>query len=124
MKTIAVFASASDRVSKKKKKQAYNIGRILGKADWKLIYGAGECGLMKQIVDGYLSTSPPCKPFGSTTKYISEIEKSAGQGKIHQVTCRSMSERKQLYMLADVVLVIPGGNGTTDELFEFLTYKQ
>jgi predicted Rossmann-fold nucleotide-binding protein len=124
MSRIAVFASASDRVSTKKKKQAFGIGRLMGLFGHYLIYGAGNCGLMKELADGYLSGNPIAKPFGCTTHHISELESTASESDIHLIKSTTMHARKELYYLADIILVLSGGNGTGEELQEFITQKQ
>lgn len=46
-----------------------------------------------------------------------------GLTELHVV--KDMHERKQLmYKLSDAFLVLPGGMGTLDELFEIVTWKQ
>lgn len=122
--TVCVFGAASEHISKRKKKTAFAIGRLLGKRGHLLLFGAGTTGVMGEVARGYMSTNPPTKPFGITTHFIREVEHSFAEGEIHCVTTRSMAERKEMYQMADVVLVLPGGEGTLDELSEFKTYKQ
>lgn len=123
-KNVCVFGAASDRVSDHIKKESYEVGVLIGKKGHNLIYGAGSSGVMGAVVYGYLSTNPPTKPLGSTTHFIQDVEHALPEGVIHQINCRTMKDRKDIYQLADVVLVMPGGNGTADELLEFMTYKQ
>jgi len=121
---ICIFGAASDRISKRKKKMSFAVGRIIGFKGHNLIFGAGSTGVMGAVARGYISTNPPCKPFGITTHFIKEVENSYSEGAIHVIECRTMAERKELYNMADVILVLPGGNGTGDELLEYMTYKQ
>lgn len=122
--TVLVFGAASPRISKRKKKTAFAVGRLLGRKGHLLLYGAGSEGVMGEVARGYLSTNPPIKPIGTTTKFIRQIEGTFPEGTIHCIETRTMAERKEAYLMADVVLVMPGGEGTLDELSEFKCYAQ
>lgn len=120
---VCVFGAASVNISNKKKKRSYGLGRIIGKHGHNLIFGAGSTGVMGQVFKGYESQNPPCRPFGSTTYAIEEVEDAIDSSKINRIITRSMKDRKDLYHMADVVIVADGGFGTMDELFEFLCFK-
>ena len=119
---VAVFGAASPNISKKKLKQAHHVGELIASWDHRLIFGAGMTGIMGAVARGYASKNPSLKAFGSTTSTLKDIEDV--DHTINLIERPDMAGRKELYQLADIVLVMPGGFGTCDELFEFLTYKQ
>ena len=121
---ICVFGAASDAISDKIRTESFDVGELLGKRGHNLIYGAGSTGVMGAVARGFISTNPPTKPIGSTTHFIKDVENSFPEGVIHLIECRTMAERKEIYNVSDVILVMPGGNGTGDELLEYMTYKQ
>ncbi len=121
---IAIFGAASDRISKKKKKLCKNIGRAIGRAGHNLIFGAGTTGVMGAVAEGYMETNKTTKPFGSTTHYISELEAAHGEDDINLVKRACLDGREELYKLADIIIALPGGAGTSTELERYRTYKQ
>ena len=52
IKSITVYCSSSNKISKKYKKQAKNIGIFISKKKIKLIYGGGKNGLMGEVARG------------------------------------------------------------------------
>lgn len=121
---IGIFGAASSDISRKKQKLCYAIGREIARAGHNLIYGAGSTGVMGAVAKGYLSEKPATKPFGSTTKYIGEIEEHLGADEINLITRSCLAEREELYKLADIIIALPGGAGTAAELERFRVYKQ
>lgn len=115
---IAVFGAASDRVSKKKKKMAFGVGRAIGHWNFPMIYGAGSMGVMGALADGYLSQNPTSRPLGSTTKVIAAFEKP--HSRINLVIADSMSQREEIYYSANIIIVLPGGAGTRSEAWRFI----
>lgn len=119
---VAVFGAASDKISQLYKNEAKELGRILARGNHFLLFGAGSTGIMGAVCEGYLEENPDFLPFGSTTDYIEELERPC-EG-IHLIRCKTMARRKELYWLADVCIICPGGLGTMDEFFEFMTMKK
>ena len=49
IRSITVYCSSSNKISKSYKKQAKNIGNLLSNKNIKLIYGGGKNGLMGEV---------------------------------------------------------------------------
>jgi uncharacterized protein (TIGR00730 family) len=98
------------------------IGQELGKNKIKLIYGGGSAGLMGIIADNALATGG--EVVGIIPKLLLEWEVEH-RGITKLIVCDDMHQRKQkIYSLCDAALVLPGGFGTLDELFEIVTWNQ
>lgn len=119
--SVAVFLSAR-HLSAKIRKEAFKIGEHLGRDGWSVMYGGGYPGLMGTLAkgveseDGYIT--------GVTTYHLANTE-GAGYDPETTVLVESMSDRK-MYELKSVshVLILTGGFGTMDELFETVTLNQ
>lgn len=101
---------------------AFSIGRGLAKRGMRLVYGAGDVGLMGQVAraaqehGGYT--------LGVIPKHLQDREVAMPNLSAYVVT-ENMHERKKImFMNADAVIALPGGPGTLDELFEVLTWRQ
>lgn len=101
---------------------AHQLGVDMAKAGKQLVYGGGDCGLMGAVANGALQGSG--KVIGVFPRSLGRIEvEHKGLTKMHFVD--SMHERKQImYDNADVFVVLPGGFGTLDEMFEVITWRQ
>ncbi|HXH32314.1 MAG TPA: TIGR00730 family Rossman fold protein [Bacteriovoracaceae bacterium] len=90
--------------------------------DTELVYGGAGIGIMGALATELMVLG------GRVTGVIPQLLMKkeiahAGLTKLHTVT--DMHERKKLmYQLSDAFLILPGGMGTMDELFEILTWKQ
>ena len=101
---------------------AREIGRRCAEHGWTLVNGAGSEGLMGATSDG-------CQEAGGKVRGIIPrfmvIRGWMRQGLDEEVIAKDMAERKQLMRdNADAVLVLPGGLGTMEEMFETITQKQ
>lgn len=81
-----------------------------------LVYGGGRLGLMGIIADGVLALGG--RVYGVIPAALVDLE-VAHIGVTELFTVATMHERKaKMTDLADAFLVLPGGIGTLDELFE------
>lgn len=122
VRVVAVFGAASDKISKQAKENAQKLGKWLGVYNKHLIFGAGDCGVMGEVHKGYSKGQPVTRAFGSTTYYLDIMEPTVRDA--HIVSTHNMSNRKEIYWLADTMIIMLGGVGTMDELFEFMTMKR
>jgi uncharacterized protein (TIGR00730 family) len=101
---------------------AADLGRALAEAGIGLVYGGGRTGVMGMTADAVLASGGEVTgvlPRGLFSKEIPH----PGLTELREVS--GMHERKALmYDLADGFVVLPGGMGTLDELFEAATWNQ
>jgi uncharacterized protein (TIGR00730 family) len=119
---VCVFCGAQNAVPPQHLDMATHFGNLLGKAGRTLVYGGGDCGLMGRVANGTIESGG--KVVGVFPRGLRRIEvEHKGLSKMFIVD--TMHERKQImYDHADVFVVLPGGFGTMDEMFEIITWKQ
>lgn len=102
--------------------QAEELGRAIAEEGWRLVYGAGDVGLMGAVARS--AQAAGAETFGVIPQHLVAWE----VGKIDltsYVVTETMHERKKvMFMNCDAVVVLPGGAGSLDELFEVLTWRQ
>jgi uncharacterized protein (TIGR00730 family) len=95
---------------------------LLAKEKIKLIYGAGNIGLMGVIADACLAANGYVIGVIPTKLVEKEV---AHKGLSELFVVDSMHERKALMASkSEAFIALPGGFGTCDELFEILTWAQ
>jgi len=101
---------------------AERTGTLLAAKGWRLVYGAGDVGLMG-IVAGAAQAAG-----GETLGVIPQhlLAREVGKRDLTQfVVTENMHERKKvMFMNSHATIVLPGGAGSLDEFFEVLTWAQ
>ncbi len=119
---VCVFCGAQNAVPKEHLEMAKDLGQRLAKAGRSLVYGGGDCGLMGAVANAVLSAKG--KVVGVFPRGLRRIEVEH-QGLTKMYVVDTMHERKQImYDHADVFVILPGGCGTLDEMFEVITWRQ
>ncbi|MEZ5659024.1 MAG: TIGR00730 family Rossman fold protein [Burkholderiaceae bacterium] len=122
MKRICVFCGAKAGHDPRWRDLAQATGRALARRGLGLVYGGGGIGLMGELAQSAMAAG------GEVMGIIprSLIRQEVGAFAItHLDVVDTMAERKMLMLArADGFLVLPGGLGTLDELFEVLTLHQ
>ena len=97
-------------------------GQMLAANGWRLVYGAGDVGLMGEVARS--AQGAGATTFGVIPTHLLSLE--AGKRDLTTfVVTETMHERKKvMFMNADAVVVLPGGGGSLDEFFEVLTWRQ
>lgn len=119
---ICVFLGSSLGVSPIYGEAARQFGALLARRGIGLVYGGGSIGLMGQVADG------ACSAGGEVIGVIPEALRAREQDhqgltQLHVTT--TMHERKALMAdLSDGFVVLPGGIGTFEEMFEVWTWSQ
>ena len=97
-------------------------GQLIAKRGWRLVYGGGGRGLMGSVADGALDAG------GSVLGVIPEllVEAELAHPRVTELRIvPDMAVRKtRLIEQSDAFLILPGGMGTLDELFEVITLTQ
>lgn len=102
--------------------QAEALGAGLAANGWRLVYGAGDVGLMGSVARS--AQEAGARTFGVIPQHLVDWEVGKTDLDTYIVT-ETMHERKKvMFMNADAVVVLPGGAGSLDEFFEALTWRQ
>jgi uncharacterized protein (TIGR00730 family) len=122
VKRVLVFCGSSPGRLPEYTERAAEVGRLLADRGLEAVYGGASVGVMGALADAALAAGG--KVIGVIPRRLLESEIAhAGVTKLHIV--ETMHERKALMgELSDVVMALPGGTGTLDELFEFFTWNQ
>lgn len=120
--SLCVFCGAQNAVNKKFLEMGSAFGKMLAERKIKLVYGGGDCGLMGAVANASLQNGGHVT--GVFPISLRNIE-NEHQKLSEIVIVGSMHERKKLmFDLSDGFIVLPGGFGTMDEMFEILTWRQ
>ncbi len=120
-KSVAVFCGSKNGNDTIYVQHAKDVGKLLAKHNIMLIYGGGNAGLMGVVANSALEHG------GKVTGVIPEILKDrehqhSGLSKLNIVPDMH-SRKKMMYDLCDAAVILPGGNGTLDEMFEMATWN-
>lgn len=122
VRSVCVYCGSSSRVPEAHKQAARQLGERLGREGVRLIYGGGRVGLMGIVADAVLAAGG--EVIGIIPQFLQAIE--LGHPTVTElVVTDSMHARKQkMAEQSDAFVVLPGGLGTLDELFEIATWRQ
>lgn len=120
--SIGIFCGSSPGTRPEYVRAARAVGKALAQRDIKLIYGGGSKGMMGAVADGALEAGGYV--IGVIPGMLVEQE-LAHQGASEMRIVETMLERKTMMAeLSDAFIILPGGLGTLDELFEMLAWTQ
>lgn len=122
IKSICIYSGSRPGNEPSYVREAASFGTSIAQLGWRLVYGAGDAGLMGEIASAVRAAG------GATLGVIPAhlIEHEGGRFDLaHTVVTETMHERKKvMFMNSDAVVVMPGGAGSLDEFFEALTWRQ
>lgn len=122
MQSLCVFCGSQKGVLPQYEAAAHELGIYLAENNIRLIYGAGNIGLMGVVAEAALSKGG--EVIGVIPNFLMERE-VGHRGLSDLIITETMHERKQkMAELSDGFLTLPGGFGTMDELCEILTWRQ
>ncbi len=122
MQSLCVFCGSSKGFQPVFAETAQQLGRLLARRNIRLVYGAGNVGLMGILADAVLEGGG--EVLGVIPDFLKKKE-VCHTGLTELAVTQTMHERKAIMAeRSDAFLVLPGGFGTLDEMFEILTWKQ
>jgi uncharacterized protein (TIGR00730 family) len=119
--SIAVFCGSQNGANPLFAEQARHLGSYMGNNNITLIYGGGNKGLMGAVANAAMENG------GKVRGIIPEV--LVGWEHQHtgitdlQVVADMHARKKIMYELCDAAIILPGGYGTLDEMFEMLTWN-
>ena len=123
MNRILVFCGSSVGRRPEYVEAARRLGRLLASRGLGVVYGGASIGLMGALADGALEAGG--EVIGVIPQRLVEVEEVPHSGLTELRVVSTMHERKAtMAELSDAVVVLPGGIGTLDELFEMFTWSQ
>lgn len=122
IKSVAVYCASSTKIKPIYYEVARQLGRGLALRGVTQVNGAGNMGLMQAASDAGLEAGG--RVVGVIPSFMIE-QNWHHTGLTEIIETIDMGSRKQtINEMTDAAIVLPGGCGTLDELFEIITLKQ
>ena len=119
---LAIFCGSKTGKNKLYQQHALELATIMAEHKIELVYGGGRKGIMGIVADTVMSKGGIVR--GVIPQILVDWEhQHEGISELFVVEDMHVRKRK-MYELCDGVVILPGGFGTLDELFETLTWNQ
>jgi uncharacterized protein (TIGR00730 family) len=120
--SVCVFCGSRSGTDPAYVQAARDTGNMLARNHWRLVYGAGDVGLMGEVARSTQAANGAT--FGVIPVHLLGMEVGKRDLSTFVIT-EDMHERKKvMFMNCDAIVVLPGGAGSLDEFFEVLTWAQ
>jgi len=118
---LAVFCGSRAGLNPAFVQDANQLGQAMAQYQVGLVYGGGGKGLMGAVADAVLAGQG--QVIGVIPEVLVGFEAQHPGVKDMRIVSDMHVRKKLMYELCDAALILPGGNGTLDELFEMLTWN-
>lgn len=120
--SVCVFCGSRSGADATYESAARAFGTALAQNGWRLVYGAGDVGLMGAVAQSAQAAGGDA--MGVIPVHL--VRREVAKRDLAQlVVTENMHERKKvMFMNSDAIVVLPGGAGSLDEFFEVLTWRQ
>jgi uncharacterized protein (TIGR00730 family) len=119
---VAVFCGSKTGDNPQYIQDAADLGGQLAKNGIDIVYGGASVGMMGALADHAIANN------GRVTGVIPEVLvawERQHKGLFELIVTKDMHIRKKtMYEMCSAAIILPGGYGTLDELFEMLTWNQ
>jgi len=119
--SICVFCGSRFGADPAGRGVATRLGELLAAQGITLVYGGGGVGLMGLVANAALKAGG--RAVGIIPRFL--LQREAGHPALSEtVVVETMHERKlQMFERSDAFVVLPGGIGTLEELFEVMSWR-
>lgn len=122
MKRLCIYCGSSPGSRPEYLAAAQDCGRFLAQRGIGIVYGGGNTGMMGAVANAALEAEG--EVIGVIPHHLADKE-LAHTGATQMIRVDSMHERKQrMADLSDGFIILPGGIGTLEEMFETYTWLQ
>jgi uncharacterized protein (TIGR00730 family) len=121
-KSVCVYCAHRDGARPSYLTAARETGEVIARLGMRLVYGAGDVGLMGAVADA--AQDAGAETFGVIPEHL--MRKEVGKRDLTSfVITENMHERKKVMVMnSDAFVLLPGGLGSLDEFFELITWRQ
>jgi uncharacterized protein (TIGR00730 family) len=119
MAPIGVFCASSSTLDDRWLRLAAEVGTEIGRRGHSLVSGGGRVGMMGAVAAG--ARAAGAHTFGVIPESLVTLEVADADADELLVTADMLSRKTAMMDKSDGFLVLPGGLGTLDELFEVWT---
>ena len=120
--SVAVFCGSKTGNNNLFVQHARETGLLIARRGITLIYGGGKNGLMGVVADTVLQQGGTV--VGVIPEMLNEKEHQHETLTALHIVEDMHARKKLMYELSDAAIILPGGYGTMDELFEMITWNQ
>jgi len=122
IRALCVFCGSQPGARPAYLQAARELGARLAQRGWTAVFGGGHVGMMGALADGALAAGGAV--IGVIPEHLMRPE-VAHQGLTELLVVDSMHTRKRVMASrSDAFVVLPGGYGTFEEMFEMVTWRQ
>lgn len=122
IQTLCVFCGAKGGTNPEMVQLASGIGREIANRKISIVYGGSNCGMMGAVTDSALSVGG--KVIGVFPDLLTEAQ-PPHMGLTDLIRTPCLATRKQKMIdISDGFLILPGGYGTLDEIFEIVVLRK
>jgi uncharacterized protein (TIGR00730 family) len=120
--SLAVFCGSKNGTTPLFMEHAVQLGKLLVAHNVTLVYGGGNVGIMGTIANAVMDNGG--RAIGVIPRVLVDWERQHNSLSELLVVDDMHTRKKKMYELCDAAIILPGGFGTLDELFEMVTWNQ
>lgn len=122
IKNVCVYSSSSNKLEEVYYEAASELGILMGKSGFNLVYGGGSLGTMYRNAQAVKEHGG--QVFGVLPKKLHDLGVGNFSCDMLYVTEEMRSRKEKLDTLSDAIIALSGGFGTLEELAEMIVQKQ
>ncbi|CAO3672886.1 unnamed protein product [Rhizopus stolonifer] len=120
IKSVCVFCASSMGADPIYGQEAEKLGKLLAENNIRLVYGGGSVGLMGTVAKSVLEHG------GQALGVVPEVFYKHGSEQLSEsvIVPGMHTRKKRMAEESDAFIILPGGFGTMEEMFEIITWSQ
>lgn len=122
LRNVCVYCGSNSGSSPAFAAAAKDLGRSIGEAGLRLVYGGGSIGLMGIVAHAVLAHGGPVT--GIIPQFLKDREVMLKEVTDLVVTADMHERKRTMFERADGFVALPGGIGTLEEVVEVMTWAQ
>jgi uncharacterized protein (TIGR00730 family) len=120
--TLCVFCGSSPGNDPAYAEAARKLGRLMGEGGHRLVFGAGNIGLMGEVARA--ARDAGADVIGILPAFLRHLEPPLKSAEELIITPDLQQRKARMLAMSDAFILLPGGLGTMDEYFEVVTTAQ
>lgn len=122
IKNVCVFASSTNKIDNVYYKAAYELGSLIAKNGYNIVYGGSTLGLMGEVTTAASINGSDI--IGVMPEKLYNLGIHPGENTKFILTTDMRSRKQKMDELSQAVIALAGGFGTLDEISEMIVQKQ
>lgn len=121
MRSICVFCGSRAGLNPFHTELAKAAGQAIAQRGWRMVYGGAKSGLMGIAARAALDAGGPV--LGVIPEFLIPVEGCESRAQI-RITATLAARKAMMVEEADGFLILPGGPGTVEEIFDMIMLRQ